>query len=256
MKAKTSKVILITRPVHQAQRLCQLISQMGAKAVSFPTICIKSIANKTTFKNTLQRLTKYDFAIFVSANAVSAVQSLWPKDPNSLPTIIAIGPGTARALEKNHIRVDAMPNEYNSEGIIALPQLKTVQNKSIVIFCGEKSRPFLKNELQKRGAQIDTAICYCRQCPIPTKKAITELRSNSIDLIVSTSQESLRNLAILLPRSENQWLYEKQLLVINSTMVTLAKQFGFTNDIIIAKNASDEAIAEASTNTLKLETRN
>jgi len=230
--------VLVTRPEHQADALCQLIEKNGGKAIRFPTMIIQPASDQTRLKNLMRK--HYDIAIFVSANAVSHAMPLWPVHALK---IIAIGHGTAKALQKNNAHVDAIPQNYNSEGLLALPMLDQIKGKAIVIFCGENSRPLLRETLEKRGAHVESAICYRRKCP--AINALPTLPPESIDLIISTSQENLRNLTTLLPMSNNPWLYNKQLLVISPTMADLAHQLGFTKKSVVAKNASDQAVADA-----------
>jgi len=209
--------LLVTRPKHQAQPLCKLIEDNGGNAIVFPTIEIKPLRTDVDISND-------DIAIFVSANAVC----LNAAPPNL--TIVAIGPGTAKELEKNNCRVDFIPDQYNSEGLLVLPILNDVNGKSIVIFCGENSRSLLKDTLQERGAHVKSAICYRRECPA------THANPGPIDCIISTSQESLTNLVRLLPEA-----IHKPLLVISPAMRGLASQLGFS-EVLMASNASDQAI--------------
>ena len=232
--------VLITRPKHQADTLCQCITERGGKTIALPTIAIQPLPPG---KN--QSMAYCDIAIFVSANAAYYSQF------NAVVSnaVIAIGPGTAKALTQKQISVDYIPTHYSTEGLLALPILKDVHHKSIIIFCGENSKPMLKATLQHRGATVESRVCYRRECPIIHSLEITQIISTKIDIILSTSKESLKNLTTLFDDSfarsaKLSWLSQQRLLVIDDTMADLAKKFGFTNDIIIAPNASDQAILD------------
>ena len=69
MRLKKKK-ILVTRPKHQADNLCKLISFNGGEAIAFPTIDIQPIhePDKSLVKS--NSFSGYDFIIFISRNAV------------------------------------------------------------------------------------------------------------------------------------------------------------------------------------------
>ena len=153
-KPLAGHTFLVTRPQHQAPSLCQCIEEQGGTALTFPTLSIQPIRNQTELQNITQRLADIDITIFVSRNAVDAMTPWWPdKTPTSL-TLLAIGTGTKIALEKKGIAVDMIPREYNSEGLLALPLLQDINQRSVVIFCGENPRPLLSEQLSLRGANV------------------------------------------------------------------------------------------------------
>lgn len=242
MKAKplAGLTVLITRPKQQAAALSALLKTLGADCVLFPTLLIKPLHNTAKIQAILNQIERYDYAVFVSANAVMSFNA-------SRVKIIAIGPGTARALEKNNMRVDFMPATYNSEGLLALPILRAIKNKRIVIFCGENSKPLLKDSLITQGAQVEEALCYRRERPMINHNQTLQLQSQTVDVIVSTSKESLQNLAALFPKPAGTWLYHKNLVVISQDMAALARELGFGGHVIVAPHAGAHSIVDTLT---------
>lgn len=234
--------IVVTRPTHQAKKLCQRIETLGGHPLSFPTIAIESLTQTPHFQQILHKINDYDIAIFVSANAVENTAPLW-QPPKKPLTIVAIGPGTAQALTHHGIKVDIIPEQFSSEGILALPIFTQLQHKKIIIFCGEDSRPFLRETLTQRGAVVNETICYRRYCPKLNASQKQQLLSQQIDYIITTSQESLLNLCALL-KSELSRIQQIPLVVISPTMHTLASEMGFPQ-VIIAENATDDAVVQA-----------
>ena len=57
------------------------------------------------------------------------------------------------------------PAHANSEGLLALPELQTVQNKKIIIFAGEAGKTVLAKTLQQRGAIVKMAYTHKRVLP-------------------------------------------------------------------------------------------
>jgi uroporphyrinogen-III synthase len=240
-RSLTGLTILITRPQHQSSALNELITTAGGKTIVLPTIIIESTTHHTAFQQIIKNINNYDIAIFVSANAVDNVMPFW--QPRKSLTVIAIGPGTATALEKNHIAVDAVPVHFSSEGLLALPNLTQIQHKKIVIFCGENARPLLRDVLTERGANVDAAVTYRRRCPTLDNKQLTSIAAQPIDHIITASRESLENLFSLF-QAKHDWLCQIPLLVISPAMALFAKQLGF-HTVNIADNASDAAVVQA-----------
>ena len=131
-------------------------------------------------------------------------------------TSIAIGPGTARALQEYHVQDMRVPKSHHSEGILALPILQSIDGAKLAIFCGENTRPLLKNALMERGAIVDEIICYRRRCPdVDVAQTLMDWQNDGVNLIISTSQESLENLWRLFGNMGGEWLLHTPLLVIS-----------------------------------------
>ena len=59
-----------------------------------------------------------------------------------------------------------VPSErFDSEALLALPELETVAGKRIAIFRGEEGRELLGDTLRARGASVEYVACYRRVQP-------------------------------------------------------------------------------------------
>ena len=243
--------VAITRPAHQAEPLAKLITAAGGKTLIFPTIEILPIADNQNLSQAVANLSQYSLIIFLSANAVAAALPLMTQPYPA--NIVAIGPGTAKALQTYGITTVQLPNTYNSEGILELPLLQNISGKKIAIFCGENPRPLLKAALDQRSAEVDEVICYRRGCPsidpLPARK---QWQDADINLIISTSSESLANLCqLFINTSTADWLLPIPLLVISPQVAAQARRAGFQS-IITVQNPSDSAIFAAICDRFKL----
>lgn len=249
MTELTGARILVTRPIHQTQHLCHLIRQSGGNPIIFPTIAIEEIADKTALTAIVQQLDHFDLGIFTSANSVFKtailIQQYWPQLPTHLK-LAAIGKATAQALAKFNLTMSIYPEkQFNSEELLALPALQNVRNTRIVIFRGQGGREFLAKNLQNRGAKITEAIAYQRVVPVTDSSLlINALHADAIDIIINTSQESLQNLLHLMGAAGYKDLVKIPLLSVSLRVADTARMFGF-NQIMIAENASDEALLKA-----------
>ncbi len=112
----------------------------------------------------------------------------------------APGPGTAAALVAaglDDVRIPA--TTFDSEGLLALPELADVAGKRIVIFRGNGGREFLGDTLRARGASVDHVGCYRREIPQGGAGGLAEaLREGRAQALTLTSSEGLDNLVALL----------------------------------------------------------
>jgi uroporphyrinogen-III synthase len=108
----------------------------------------------------------------------------------------APGPGTADALAAVGIADVRIPRTtFDSEGLLALPELAAANGKRIVIFRGEGGREFLGDALAARGAQVDHVVCYRRSKPASAAGGLNEtFRDGHIDAVTVTSSAGLDNL--------------------------------------------------------------
>jgi uroporphyrinogen-III synthase len=239
--------IMITRPAHQADSLRAKLTQLGAKVTLFPTLEIRPTFENQVLQENLDPIFQkesIDFLVFISANAV------WPVAPYlkkiSIPPILAIGPGTEAALLNAKLSIQSRPlKEFNVEGLLKLPELQNVKDKTILLFSGVETKLFLEQELSKRGAWVRKLEVYRRTCPKVDVSAQLPLWQETIDVIVSTSSESLNNLFQIVGSKGQKWLRQKPLLIISKTMQEKAVALKLGKPKLRADNATDEGIINA-----------
>jgi uroporphyrinogen-III synthase len=193
--------IVITRPARQAAGLAREIAALGGRPLIFPAIVILPPADTDALREAQWQLSRYDIAVFVSANAVEYGVADAVNWPARLLTL-APGPATAAALQAVGIGNVRIPTTtMDSEGLLALPELETVAGKRVVIFRGDSGRELLKSALEARGAHVTHVECYRRARPEGGAAGLIEAwRERRIDAVTLTSSEGLDNLwAVLDP---------------------------------------------------------
>ena len=187
--------VLVTRPARQASGFAQKLAALGANPVVFPAIVILPPANTESLKRAQATLRKYDFAVFVSGNAVEYGVA----DPQNWPATLvtmAPGPGTAEALAAvgiSDVRIPA--TTFDSSGLLALPEFARVGGKRVAIFRGSGGRDELGETLRARGARVDYIACYRRTRPQSGASGLVEaFRDGRIDAVTISSSEGLDNL--------------------------------------------------------------
>lgn len=184
--------IAVTRPRDQATYLQQRITQLGGSVILFPLLEINPVVDASKLAEACSRLADFDLVIFISPNAVrygmAAIHA-----QQTLPTRIAtIGQGSAHDLrELGFKNVIAPQDRFDSEALLALPELQVIQGWKIAIFRGEGGRELLGDTLKARGASVEYVACYQRSKP---QLNIAELLNNKLDAITVSSSEALTHL--------------------------------------------------------------
>ncbi len=238
--------ILVTRAEHQAKGLSDLILQHGGRVIRFPAIQIVGPPDPERVRSLLSTIESYDIAIFVSPNAVYRGFDLLPggRLPNRL-AVAAVGRGTANALAAAGRDVDIIPEQrFDSEGLLATPQLGSVRGKRILIFRGRGGRPLLGDTLRLREALVDYAEVYQRERPQLDPTPLLHCWKTDVDLVTATSGEILDNLFALLGPEGAVHLRETPLLVISERMQAQARKLD-CRQIILAGRSDDASLLEA-----------
>ncbi|CAG0976067.1 uroporphyrinogen-III synthase [Burkholderiales bacterium] len=187
--------IILTRPREQAEALADRLRAAGAVVFIHPAIAIAPAADRSALDAALTRLAGYDFAAFVSGNAVAyALQNVIELPPALI--CLAPGPGTAQALrDRGAARVLAPREQFDSEGLLALPELQAVAGRRVVIFRGDGGREQLAETLRARGAEVELVSCYRRVAPLEEMPALARrLLEDQPDAALITSSEGLDKL--------------------------------------------------------------
>ena len=191
--------IVITRPARQAALLARQIAAVGGRPLIFPAIVILPPEDRRALDDAQRSLSRFDYAIFVSANAAEfgvGDPAAWPP---RLPAF-APGPGTAAALAAAGIADVRQPRStMDSEGLLELPELAAPAGRQVIIFRGGAGRELLGDTLTARGALVTYVDCYRRVPPQSGAEGlIVAWRERRIDAVTFTSSEGLDNLWAIL----------------------------------------------------------
>lgn len=243
---------VITRPAEQAGRISQMIEAAGGQCIHFPLLQISPLQDYRKFDAQLQDIagdenSKIDGLIFVSANAVeqafARLNTLGLSLNPQLPCYV-VGPSTRAALQAQGMRNIAMPtNSFDSEGLLALPELQAVQHQHLLIVRGEGGRDLIASTLQQRGAHIHIAECYRRQAlQHNTELLDRSWQQHAFSAVLLTSSEAMRYF-LQLARGK-AWLSACKIIV-NHVRLTQQSQALIeqgTLDFVVAAATDDEAM--------------
>lgn len=171
------------RPGDAGENLTQELASRGLPALWTPVITID-------FQLPALSLTHkaYDILIFISANAVRGCPENLIHSNQTRCRFITVGASTAKMLNEcfglTNIEV---PEQQNSEGLLAIESLKKVKGSRIAIIKGMGGRKLLAQTLRQREAQVEEISVYRRlPKPIPEKLSTTILAASTWYAVISS----------------------------------------------------------------------
>lgn len=238
--------VLVTRPAGQAAALGDGLRAAGFAPLYLPTLAIEA-ADAAVAVAALRAALPCAVAIFISANAVQHALPVIAA-AGGLPAgcrVAAVGPASARALRAAGFADVLMPEaRFDSEGLLALPELHQVAGRRVVIFRGEGGRTLLADTLAARGADLRAVICYRRVAAGDPAQLKAWLETNAIAALTATSRASLDGLLTLAGPAATQ-LKALPLAVLSAALADHARQAGFEGPILPAGEASDAGLVTA-----------
>lgn len=213
--------VLVTRPQRQADGLAEAIESRGGVAIRFPVIEARPLPQADVIA-VAETLKIPDIAILVSVNAVR-FGLRYAGDA----AIAVVGPATAQSVEKSGRQVDIRsPGGFNSEQLLATPELQDVAGKTVRIIRGNGGRELLASALRERGAIVEYLEVYRREAPEYDETEIAAVsdrfRDGGIDVVTIMSVETLRNLVELLPAEGLEYLGKTPLVTPASRVIKAA----------------------------------
>jgi uroporphyrinogen-III synthase len=190
------KRILVLRAQHQASDLADALQHLGATVIRIPVIAITEPRSYAALDQALAQLQVYDWLIFTSANAVEVFQRRRAASAPPPNRIAAIGPATAKAIQKIGLHVDLIPPKHVAESL-ADAMTEQVCGKKVLLIRAEEARDVLPDALNQAGAELTIASAYRNQVPAESISAIQELFSAPAlvpDVVALTSASTVRNL--------------------------------------------------------------
>jgi uroporphyrinogen-III synthase len=251
--------VLVTRPEQQAMPLCRLLEVQGAHTLRLPAIDIKAVGNWRETAAQLGPLGDFDVIIFTSSNAVRFGASLL--DQKRDLTLAAMGFATARALNQAGYRVSIQPppqqsstpsppgGSIGSESLLLHPRLEHLAGHRILIIKGCNGRPFLAQELERRGAQVVTADVYQRVPATPGQAALAALLDSfiagAVQVITATSLEIANNLLMLAGPALRREFERVHWLVPGARIAAGVRELGLEAPLLQADSAEDHDLVAA-----------
>ncbi len=192
--------VLVTRSAAQADAFARPLAALGAQPILFPVIAFAPLP-APELDAALAELSRYDWLVFTSANAVEFFFSAYDALPVRpyLPRLAVVGGATARLLEERDLTPDYMPGEFTGEQLAL--GLGDLAGRRVLLPRARAGRPEIVDLLREQGAEVDDIALYDTVTAVPTAAALEEL-GRGVDVLTFTSPSSVRNFHAVVTAAE------------------------------------------------------
>jgi uroporphyrinogen III methyltransferase/synthase len=240
------KRIVVTRTRDQASELVNLLENIGAECIEYPTISLEPVESYEILDRALEKIESYHWVLFTSINAVNYFfKHLFElgKDVRDLkgPRVAVVGKVTAEALADWGIKADLLPEEFTGDGLADKLIKEDVEGLNILIPRALKARETLPERLKNAGAEVTLAPVYQNVLPKSIEgenlKAdlLQALEEKSIDMVTFTSSSTVKNFVTLLNINGKEELKKLMsgvaIATIGPITAKTAEQYGLTADV-------------------------
>jgi uroporphyrinogen-III synthase len=192
--------ILVTRAAHQAGKLSEGLRALGAIPVEVPVLEIAPPLSFDALDQALRHIGQYDWIIFTSANAVSALSTRGEQlgiAPAALSGagIAAIGAATASAAREAGFNVTLIPESYVAESLAASLEKHEIRGKRILLARAEIARDVIPDALRAAGAIVDVVDAYRNVIPREAPRQLRRALAEGLHAATFTSSSSVTHLA-------------------------------------------------------------
>ncbi len=234
--------VAIIRPKAQLDASCELVEAYGYDTAAMSLIELVAVADRRwgAFVGQLRR-GSVDYVVFSSANGVhcSVARGLVASDVPAHARIVAIGPPTQRALLSAGFRVDAIPQEFSSDGLLTL--LNNVGGCRIWLLRSAYGSVSLIDELRRRGAAVNEVTMYTLKqlCGETQRRIISSIVEGDVAAVLFTSSMTVRGFFTCALRQYDrdtvvQALRACLVAAIGKPTETTLKSFGVRVDVVPA----------------------
>ena len=178
--------VLVTRPEPQATELVELLAKENITAYAVPVVEFGEPEDLTQTKMQLSDIKPDDTCIFISRQAVHGAV----KHFDGLPQcqLVAIGQGTADALNSHGASDVIFPDQASTEGLLTEIDIEKFIANPVHIIRGGDGKESLFNALKKQNIDVQYIDTYGRRCKTENAELLLDhLVRDKIDLVVLTS---------------------------------------------------------------------
>ena len=156
-----------------------------------------------------------------------------------------IGRSSEQALAKLGIADVVSPQDrFDSEALVALPELQDMAGRKVLIFRGDGGRELLGDTLQERGATVEYVTCYRRDVPQADPAPLLKLWTDGkLDAVTVTSSEGLRNLHAMVGKIGQAWLRKTLTFVPHARIFEQARSLGMHE--LVLTGPGDDGLVKA-----------
>lgn len=194
------KRVVVTRTRRQASKLVRKLTGLGADVMELPMIRVRPAVDEEVKREVFSGLGSYDWIVFTSRNGVRYFFDLLLEEHRDLRSlgfarIAAVGPSTAREVEKCHLAVDLVPEKHTGSDLAeALIETGSMENAKILMVKGNLGGADLIKRLEEVWAMVDRFEVYKTEPTDlslhPVAKRFREMGAHAITFTSSSTVKS------------------------------------------------------------------
>lgn len=240
--ATAAWTLISLRPQGEHATLRRAAARVGARLLAVSPWRLQACADDAA-RAALALALAAPRVIFSSPAAVRAAAALQPLAARPGQCWLAVGTGTARALQRHGIAEVATPARMDSDGLLALPQLAAVDG-AVGLVTAPGGRGLIAAQLQARGTVLHRADVY-RRLPLPVSAAcIARLRGAAPGVLALSSGEALQLVLPQLPGDVAAAWRAQPLVAASARLAAQAADLGFA-DVACAAGPLPQQLATA-----------
>lgn len=240
----TGTYVAITRPAGTGGALARRVRALGGTPLLLPGSSLRAPSNLDAARAALDGALACDITIFTSPAAVRFASRLGTRPGHH--DVLAPGAGTLRALRRAGFTEAQAPAREDSEGLLALPALRSVRGQRVGIIGAAGGRGLLDRELAARGASVMHAYVYRRTPARFDDRHAESLRCAATQplYVLLSSAQALANILAGLPADARAILLGGSAVVSSDRLSAIAHEAGFAR-VLHAGSAHSQAMLAA-----------
>jgi uroporphyrinogen-III synthase len=190
------KAVVVTRAESADGPLCRELRGLGLEVLLWPAIAVGA-PDTAALGAALHAIDSFDWIVFASRHAVSAVLERRPQAPAALK-VAALGKATAQVLRGRGWRVDLVPDESNAGALVAAFEayLKPEQRGVRVLYpASSRALPTIAAGLSQLGAVVMQVEAYRTEgAPLDVAQCRAAIARGAIGAVTFASPSAVSEL--------------------------------------------------------------
>jgi uroporphyrinogen-III synthase len=237
--------VISLRPVGAHDSLRRAAAAQGARMLALSPWRIETQDDAGT-RRALRAALAAGIVVATSPAAVRSASALHALRTRRGQVWCAVGAGTAAALHRAGIDAVVSPTRMDSEGLLALDELRGVRGCDVGLLAAPGGRDLIAPMLRKRGARVARADVYRRVETAPSPVALSSLHGlRAKTWLALSSGEALQRTLSRLPADLAGKLRKADVAAASERLAQAARAAGFGGHVAVAASARPRDLVAA-----------
>jgi uroporphyrinogen-III synthase len=245
------KRVVITRAVAQSSGLFDLLRARGAQPISLPLVSFAPPQDFASVDAALQQLSRFDWIILTSANAVHALAARCAtigydlRDLKKPPHVAVVGPATKQEAELAGFRVDYVARTHL--GVALAEELSDqLHSKRVFLPRSDRANPDLPAAIRRLAANVTEVVAYRTLPPGDLdRERAARVMADETDAVVFFSPSAVHNLTNLLGREQFAAAQNSIVIAAVGPVTAAALRESAIHRLVIAADTTSSAVVAA-----------